>query len=63
MYGASYIRLVGYVHDGGILCRACAERRGENVQGEDWTPLFGYDVDSADEPYECDECGQDLSDE
>lgn len=66
MFGADYVRVVGFVFDGFILCRKCAQEQEDEgevrLYTQDATPIYQYQADSLPEGEEdyCDECGCEI---
>lgn len=63
MFGASYVTVVGFIFDGWVLCRKCAEKQageedGTRLYTEDAQPYYQYQADSEPEGEEfyCDHC-------
>lgn len=66
MFGASYVTVVGFVFDFGILCRECAQKREDKgevrLYTDDARPYYQYQADSLPEGEEdyCDHCTREI---
>lgn len=66
MFGADYVKVVGFIFDGFVLCRACAQKREDTgevrLYTDEATPYYQYQADGEPEGEElyCDECGKEI---
>lgn len=69
MFGADYVTVVGFLCDGFVLCRECAQKREDRgnlrLYTEDAQAYYQYQADAEpeDEELTCEDCGRQLGGE